>query len=500
MPMPPPGPRAERRLAAILTLAALAMEAAALVLLIPNISLPTFAPLGFFGVASFVFGVTFPAVGWLIVSRSAAHRIGWLILLIGLSQAIDTFAQQYATYGLLGHPGTLPLADAASWLYSWAYVPGQLAFFPALLLFPDGQLPSRRWRPVLSAVGVAAVLILPANVIVSWPYRGAGLLAGTTPIGWDALSNALLAALGIGGLLIPLIALATALAVIVRFRRSVGIERLQLKWFAGAAIGTIALLLTFSFAALATGGTGIPAPFDGIAAIVEGSLLPIAIGIAVLRYRLYDIDVVIRRTLVYVPLTALLAGIYAASIGLSQRAFIAAIGKESDAAVVLSTLLLAATFTPIKNAIQARVDRSFRDSNDVERRLLNFTQSVRDQLSVPDPNRTMRAFLTHAVGALKAGGGEAWFETPTGEESAGSTEGRADGPRLAVPVEVAGRRFGRIELDARAGGGAYSARDLAALQPAAERLAVALHDLRAFVPALPVGVRPLPSQIADTSD
>gem|GEM_PF-519219 len=500
MPMLRPGPRAVRRLATILTLAALAMEAAALLLLIPNIALPTFAPLGFFGVASFVFGVTFPAIGWLIVSRSAAHRIGWLILLIGLSQAVDTFAQQYATYGLLGHPGTLPLADAASWIYSWAYVPGQLAFFPALLLFPDGRLPSRRWRPVLWAVGAAAVLILPADIIVSWPYRGAELLAGATPLGWNAMTNALLALSGVGNVLIPLIALATVLAVIVRFRRSEGVERLQLKWFAGAAIGTIALLLTFSFAALASGGAGIPAPFDGILAIVEGSLLPIAVGIAVLRYRLYDIDVVIRRTLVYVPLTALLAGIYAASIGISQRAFIAVIGKESDAAVVLSTLLLAATFTPIKNAIQGRVDRSFRDANDVERRLLTFTQSVRDQLSIPDPGRTMRAFLTHAVGALKAGGGEAWFETPTGEESAGSTEARADGPRLAVPVEVAGRRFGRLELDARAGGGAYSARDLAALLPAGERLAIALHDLRASVPAMPAVFRTLPSPMADTPD
>lgn len=500
MPLLHPGPRAGRRLAAILAIAALAMEAAALLLLIPNIALPTFAPLGFFGVAGFVFGVTFPAIGWLIVSRSAAQRIGWLILLIGLSQAIDTFAQQYATYGLLSHPGALPLADAASWIYSWAYIPGQLIFFPALLLFPDGRLPSRRWRPVMWAVGAAAVLMLPAYLIVSWPYRGTDLLAGATPLGWDAATNALLALSGVGAVLIPLIALATVLGVTIRFRRSDGIERLQLKWFAVAAIGTIALLLTFSFAALASGGAGIPAPFDGIAAIFEGALLPVGVGIAVLRYRLYDVDVVIRRTLVYVPLTALLAGIYAASIGLSQRAFIALIGKESDAAVVLSTLLLAATFTPIKNAIQGRVDRSFRDANDVERRLLTFTRSVHDQLSVPDPSRTMRAFLAEAVGALKAGGGEAWFETPTGEESAGATAARADGPRMTVPVQVAGRRFGRLEIDVRADGRAHSARDLAALQPAAERLAEALHDLRTSVAIEAAAFRTLRGPVADTPE
>ena len=488
-----PSLRAMRRLATMLSLGAFAMEAAALLLLVPNIALPSFVPLGFFGVASFVLGVTYPAVGWLIVSRSATNRIGWLLLLIGLSTAVDTFSFQYATYGLLGYPGALPFADVAAWTYFWGYFPALLLFFPAILLFPDGHVLSGRWRPLTWAVGIAALLILPAASIATWPFRGVALLAAQTPVEIYA-SNALLATLvTIGNMVLASVAIATVVGVVVRFRRSSGIERQQLKWFALAAVVTIVMLLAFS-------GGGIGAPFDGLAAIVQGAILPIGVGIAVLRYRLYDIDVVIRRTLVYVPLTALLAGIYAASIGISQRAFIAVVGKESDAAIVLSTLILAATFTPIKNAIQTRVDRTFRDANDVERRLLTFTQSVTDQLAVPDPGRTMRAFLVTAVGALKAGGGEAWFETPTGEESAGATEARADGPRLAVPVEVAARRFGRLELDARTGGGAYSARDLAALQTAAERLAVALHDLRSAVAIERAAFGELPGPMVDAPE
>jgi hypothetical protein len=488
-----------RRLATILAIAALAMVAASLLLLIPNMALPSFVPLGFFGVAGFAFGVTFPAVGWLIVSRNPANRIGWLFLLIGLSQAVDTFSQQYAIYGLLGHPGALPLAEVAAWIYSWAYFPGLLLFLAALLLFPDGRLPSRRWRPVLWAIAVAALLILPPGLIATWPFRGADLLAAQTS---DAIyaANALLKTLwDSGNLLFPLIAVATVLSVIVRFRHSEGIERLQLKWFASAAFVTVLALLTFSLAALVSGGGGIPAPFDGIAAIVDGALLPIAVGIAVLRYRLYDIDLVIRRTLVYVPLTALLAGLYAASIGLSQRAFIAVVGKESDGAVILSTLILAATFTPIKNAIQGRVDRGFRDAHDAERRLLTFTQAVTDDWATPDPGRTIRAFLGCAIGAVRAGGGEAWLETPSGEQSIGASTSRG-APIFSCAVEAGGRRFGRLDLDARAGGGAYSPRDLAALRLTAERLAMALSGPGVTSPVDPWVPTPRPSPTVDAAE
>jgi hypothetical protein len=490
-----------RRLATIMTVASLAMVAASALLLVPNMATGALAPLGFFGVAGFVLGVTFPAVGWLIVSRSTAGLIGWLFLLMGLSQALDTLSQQYATYGLLAHPGALPLADVAAWIYSWAYVPGLLSFFPALLLFPDGRLPSRRWRPVLWAVAVAAVLILPGALIVAWPMRGVDLLPALVPLPptTSAGTNPLQTLWDVGNDLVPLIVLATGFGVAVRFRRSEGIERLQLKWFAAAAIGTLALLMAFSLAALMSHGTGIPAPFDGIGALVEGALLPVAVGIAVLRYRLYEIDVVIRRTLVYVPLTALLAGLYAASIGISQRAFIAVMGKESDGAVIVSTLILAATFTPIKNAIQGRVDRSFRDPHDAERRLTAFTQSVSDQLATPDPARTMRAFLASAAGVVKAAGGEAWLETSAGELSVGATAARASGPRVEIPVEADGRRFGRLELDARLGGGAYGPRDLAALRLAAERLAVALGGFRAS-PVQPWVLASVPSPVVDSGE
>src|SRR6185436_10451754 len=154
-----PNPRWARRLATILAATTILMSVAALILLIPNTAVPAFIPLGFFGAAAFVLGVGYAAVGWLIVSRSPANRIGWLLLLVGLPQTLSAFTSQYAFFGLLGHPGALPLADIAAWIYFWGYFPGLLLFFPTLLVFPDGHLPSGRWRLVLWAVGVAAILI-----------------------------------------------------------------------------------------------------------------------------------------------------------------------------------------------------------------------------------------------------------------------------------------------------------------------------------------------------
>jgi len=491
MPSVHPSLTALRRLATLLVIANATMVAVSLVLLLPNMALPSFVPLGFFGMAAFVLAVTFSLVGWLIVSRGPANRIGWLFLLIGLSQAVDTFAFHYATYGLLGHPGLLPLARGAAWVYFWGYIPGLLLIFPALLLFPDGRLPSRRWRPVLWVDAIAAAVILPTASIATWPLRGAALLADDSGRLLAEANPLLSGIMTFGNLLVPIVAVGTVLGVVVRFRRSEGIERLQLKWFASAVVPTIGGLFVFS-------DWSLPSPFDVVAAVVEGTVLPVAVGIAVLRYRLYDIDLVIRRTLVYVPLTALLAGMYAASIGISQRAFIAVIGKESDAAVILSTLVLAATFTPIKNAIQGRVDRSFREANDVERRLTTFTQAVHDHWAKPDPALTMRAFLASASSALKSGGGEAWFETPSGEVSVGTTGARTEGPWVDVPVEAGGRRFGRLELDPRPGGVAYRPQDLAALRLAADRLGAALAGLRAASPLERATLAPLPSTMVDT--
>jgi len=465
-----PNPKWARRLATLLAATTILMSIAALILLIPNTAVPSFIPLGFFGAAAFVLGVGYAAVGWLIVSRSPANRIGWLLLLVGLPQTLSAFTSQYAFFGLLGHPGSLPLADIAAWIYFWGYFPGLLLFFPTLLVFPDGHLPSRRWRLVLWAVGVAAILILPAVVVGTWPYRGVVLLDGQTPTAIYEKNIGLVTLVSLGNLLLPVIAVGTVLGIAVRFRRSSGIERQQLKWFVFAALATIVMIFVGSF---------IPAPFDVAAGIIEGALLPVAVGIAVLRYRLYDIDVVIRRTLVYVPLTGLLAGVYAATVGISQRIFVAVIGQESDGAVIVSTLIVAATFSPIKNALQARVDRSFRDATDAERRLVAFTQAIQDQTASPDPARTLRAFLRSAVGAVQAGGGEAWLETPAGELSAGSTPTRTQGQGVVVPIDVDGRRFGRLELDARARGGSFNPRDIAALGLAAERLGLALGAPRA---------------------
>jgi hypothetical protein len=480
--------RWKTRLATVLAISALAMVGAAILLVFSNIAVKSHPELGYNFVADGAFAASYPAVGWLIIHRGRAQRIGWIFLLAGWFSAFELFSEQYAVFGLLTRPGEVPLADVASWVGLWAWMPAQLLLYPALLLFPDGRLPGRRWGAILWALGGVFVLMFPVTFVSVWPYRGADLVAPELPAAiQEALAGPSMI-VGFGNMLLVPLALATVIGVIVRFRRSRGIERLQLKWFTSAGIIQVAVLVV-------TSSFPLPSPLDVIVAILVYPLLPIAVGIAILRYRLYDIDIVIQRTLVYVPLTALLAGIYAASIGISQRLFIAVTGNSSDGAIVLSTLILATTFTPIKNALQGRVDRGFREAQDAERRLLAFTRAVGDDWAVPDPTRTMRAFLAVAVAAVRAGGGAAFLATGEAELMVGESPPWSGVAAVEVAVEYAGHRFGRIALDGPADRGPYSAGDLAALRLAGEQLAEALRgvDHRPPVAASTLAEQPAPS-------
>ncbi len=169
------------RLAAVLAIVALAMDAVALALLVLNLAEPTFVPLESYDVESLVLGATYPIVGWMIASRRRENPIGWIFLVVGLSQAVGAFCRWYATHGLVTDPGSLPIADVASWVAIWAWVPGYTLLLLLLLLFPDGRLPSRRWRPVLWVAAAAFALMLAPIAIAAWAYRGPALAAGARP-------------------------------------------------------------------------------------------------------------------------------------------------------------------------------------------------------------------------------------------------------------------------------------------------------------------------------
>jgi len=261
-------------------------------------------------------------MGLLILLRQPRNRVGWLLQGIGLVWGLTGLLDTYAEYGLVINPGSLPRPDVAAALGEGAWVPGiGLMGTFLILLFPDGHLPSPRWRPVawLSGVTIAATTVLieiSPGVLEESPIP-----TMSNPLALESAETLIVILLAIFFPLLPLCMVASAVALVRRFRRSRGSERQQMKWLATAAvIVTMCYLVTMV-------ATFLAALMDNELAwvlllqkfaIASFVLLPLAIGVAVLRYRLYDIDVVINRTLVYGSLTATLAGTYLASVLLLQ--------------------------------------------------------------------------------------------------------------------------------------------------------------------------------------
>ena len=365
-----------RRRAAAGTIIALAMEGASLLLLIPNSAAFTLAQFGFNLVGGIVLGVTYPVIGWLIASRRPRNPIGWIFLVIGLSQAGTGLFGQYAAYGLVTRPGSLPGADLASWVGTWSWVPGFAGLFLMLLLFPDGRLPSPRWRPILGLGIVSGGMIMIANAVGSWGFRGLALLSGSTPdTASDPALGLLLAAANVGLILLSLVGLAAIVSLAVRFRRADAIERQQIKWFVAAgALEVAAVLLTTA--------VSLPSPFDMLAAIVVMPLVPIATVVAILRYRLYDIDRLISRTISYGAVTGILAFVFVGTILVSQTV-LASFFSGSSVAVAASTLIVAALFQPLRRRVQRVVDRRFNRSRyDAERIAIEFAEQLRDEVDL----------------------------------------------------------------------------------------------------------------------
>lgn len=291
-------------------------------------------------------------VGALIVSREPSHRIGWMFLILALSFGLSFFAQGYAIQALVLSPGSLPAGEAMAWLGFWVDLPAVAVFALFLpLLFPDGHLPSKRWRPVGWTSAVAAFLFVVAQMFSPGTYENFPTIRNPLGVeGQPAFFEALGVALDL--LLLVLVVLSIA-ALFSRVRSADAEQRQQIKWFAYA--GTLVLVY------FVVGPFTAPNPSLEAARNVIGVLalvaLPAAVGIAILRYRLYDIDIIINRTLVYVVLTAVLAGVYTGAVALFQRSFVALTGQTSDLAIVMTLFVLATVFTPIKNTLQERVDR-----------------------------------------------------------------------------------------------------------------------------------------------
>ena len=292
-----------------------------------------------------LYALTFSTVGLLILSRRN-QLIGWLLLATGALAAVDALAAEYSVVGLAARPA-FPGAAALAWLDSWIFLPilGIIMFFIPLL-FPDGRLPSRRWRPVAIGGAIAFGWFAIATAIQPGPMQTATALEN--PFAVDAPWGAEAPFVGIPATTVFIIS--AALSLVYRFRSAAAVERTQIKWFA-YGIGVVVPLV---IAGTLLQGNKV---FE-VAAVAAPNVVAIAVGIAVQRYRLYDIDALVNRTLVYGALSAVLLGTYVLAV-LVLSAVLRPFVGSSDLAVAGSTLAVVAAFVPLRAVIQRAVDRRF---------------------------------------------------------------------------------------------------------------------------------------------
>jgi hypothetical protein len=351
-------------------------------------SLTTLANNSYFN--STLVAITFPAVGALIVRKQPDNLVGWLFAGAGLAEGVSVATTAWGVYALKTHPG-LPGGVTAFWLDSMIFVPALSTIGFLLLLFPDGKLPAPRGRwPVrllLAGVGLLELFFAfhPHDLE---PVPG---LQVFNPFGIDALEVPLGVAGGLGLALAVAGIVGAAATLVSHFRRSRGRERLQLKWFTYAAV----VMVAFSVIASSVSAGGVL--YGILEALMIGPVLTAAVGSAMLRHQLYDIDVVVRRTLVYAALTAVLAGVYVGTVLLLQFA-LDSVTSGSSLAVAVSTLAVAALFGPVRSRVQAIVDRRFyRRKYDAARTLEAFSSRLRDQVDLDALGGELRAVVSETM-------------------------------------------------------------------------------------------------------
>lgn len=327
------------------------------------------------GIAVALWLLAMGGIGALVATRRPENPTGWLMLAISLVLTLHGLAGAYAGHALIeGH--SLPGAEVAAWMTLWLLVPGFALFIPLLLLFPSGRLPSPAWRWPLHLTGLAIGAAVVGLALKPGPIDYVPSL--DNPVGVEGdLSTAL--SDGSESVLTTL-ALVAVVSLIVRFRRARGTEREQIKWFV-YAVAMIPVLGLLSIPVDAIDGEG--ASYGAFAVNMTAALLiPLSLGVAILRNRLYDIDVIVNRTLVYGALTALLAGAYLGLVVFLQRV-LKPVTAESDLAVAGSTLAVAALFRPLRSSVQSFIDRRFyRRKYDAAETLDEFSARLRDEVEL----------------------------------------------------------------------------------------------------------------------
>ena len=317
-------------------------------------------------------------VGALVASQRSSNPIGWLLLGVQFLMSSLLFAQAYSEYGIERHPGTVPLPEVAAWLSLWLGLAGMGLFLHVFLHFPDGRLLSPRWRWVRDAATVGLVLGIVGFMFKPGPTDTIPSL--DNPLGVRSLEGFSGAIEGAGSFTLTCVAGLTILSLILRFRRSHGVERQQLKSF---VLAVCFFPVLFSVATALGALDKSEEDYISFLLIMSGLLLiPLSMGAAILRYRLYDIDLVINRTLVYGALTAVLSGIYVGFV-FGFQALLEPFTAESDLAIAASTLAVAALFRPLRSHTQGFIDRRFyRRKVDKQKTIEEFNSQLRDEVDL----------------------------------------------------------------------------------------------------------------------
>ena len=325
------------------------------------------------GVAS----MSFATVGAILVRRLPRNLIGWLLAAGGLCFAAGNGAAGLADYGLTAHPGSVPGAIWFAWLSQWIWAPAIGAVVLLALVYPSGRMLSTRWRPLAAAGAFVIVFLSVGSAMSPWP---AGVFPAQNPLG---IAGALpdTASVLVALLTVAVVVLAVT-SLVLRYRRAAGIERAQLKWFAYvAAISVPAVVVTTALYGM-TGAALIVANVAGLVAFGGFAFVPIAIGIAVLRYRLYEIDRLISRTIGWGVLTVILGAMFVGLV-LGLQAVLAPFTGSNELAVAGSTLLVFSLFQPLRRRVQGLVDRRFNRSRyDAERAVDAFAARLRDEVDL----------------------------------------------------------------------------------------------------------------------
>jgi hypothetical protein len=338
--------------------------------------------------------ILFPTVGALIVQRRPRTRVAWVMILMGLGLGLGLLS---FGYGAIGMPpsGSLPLAMPIlifSQLFFIPTVAGGAALI--LLLFPTDTFLTPRWR-IVAVIALIGCLFYEVGELLRPRYLDSDLFPGVVnPLGVAGVGGTLFGAVSLlGNVGASLAIVSGAVSLVVRYRRSGPVEQAQIRW-----IALVGALAATAFVVSALQIEPISGITFGLGMVVLASL-PIAIGVAITRYHLYDIDRLINRTLVYGSLTAILAGVFTAAIGLAQRLFVATTGEKSDAAIVLTTLVVATLYAPLRRRLEAIVDRRFKYD---ERRFGAYRDELEQLLGVLDPDRAAARLATEAARELAA--------------------------------------------------------------------------------------------------